>query len=74
MPDEFGEILRQDAAGNRLFQSLTDGRKRTLLYFVGSKKNPDDRAFRAVAVINHLKQNNGTINFKQLYQAVKKNR
>jgi hypothetical protein len=72
MPGEFEELLRQDEDGNRLFQSLTDGKKRTLLYFIGSKKNPDARIHHAVTVINHLKANRGMINFRQLYDAVKR--
>jgi hypothetical protein len=36
------------------------------LYIIGQVKDPDKRLRRAVTVINHLKTNNGIINYKQL--------
>ncbi len=72
LPEEFAEVLRQDEDGKRLFQALTDGRKRTLLYIVGSKKNTDERIFRSLTIVKHLKTNNGVINYRLLNESLKK--
>ncbi|MBF8294956.1 MAG: hypothetical protein HW389_1501 [Bacteroidetes bacterium] len=72
MPEELEELLRQDNEGNRLFHALTSGRQRTLLYIIGSARNPDARAWRASSIIRHLKDNNGKINYRQLNQSLKR--
>ncbi|MCB9285242.1 MAG: DUF1905 domain-containing protein [Lewinellaceae bacterium] len=66
MPEELEELLAQDEAGNFLFHALTPGKQRTLLYIVGSPKTTDTRLQRALTVVEHLKKNNGKINFRQL--------
>lgn len=66
MSDEMRELLRQDRIGNRLFHSLTAGRQRTLLYIAGQAKNPNARALRAVTILEHLKANEGKVNYRQL--------
>jgi hypothetical protein len=66
LPEELKALLRQDTEGNTLFHALTKGRQRTLLYIIGKVKDSDKRLRRAVTVINHLKTNNGIINYKQL--------
>jgi hypothetical protein len=71
MPEELAEVLQQDEAGDQLFHALTPGKQRTLLYIVGSVKNTDLRLNRAIAVVEHLKANEGKINFKQLNTALK---
>ncbi len=71
MPEELAELLRQDKEGNRLIHALTPGKRRTLLYIVGAVKNPDARARRAAVIVHHLKLNNGSINYRQLYQQLK---
>jgi len=42
-----------------------------LLYIVGSVKNPDLRLTRAVVVVEHLKANQGNINYKVLHANLK---
>lgn len=71
MPEELRELFRQDREGDRLFHVLTPGKQRTLLYIIGSKKDPNQRATRAIAVVHHLKINNGTINYRQLGESLK---
>ncbi|MCB9316157.1 MAG: DUF1905 domain-containing protein [Lewinellaceae bacterium] len=71
MPEELDELLKQDEPGDDLFQALTPGKKRTLLHFIGSVKNPDLRMHRALLVVEHLKENNGKIDFKYLYANLK---
>jgi hypothetical protein len=72
MPAELEELLRQDREGDHLFHALTPGRRRNLLYIVGAVKNGQGRAVRAVAVITHLKQNGGRVNFRQLYASLRR--
>ncbi len=72
VPEELTELFRQDKDANRLFHALTIGRQRTLLYMIGSARHPDTRAWRASLVIRHLSENNGKVNFRQLYQSMKR--
>ncbi len=71
MPEELSELLAQDKEGERLFQALTIGKQRTLLYIVGSVKNPDKRIHRALAIVKHLRENRGTINYRQLHATLR---
>ncbi|MEX2088633.1 MAG: YdeI/OmpD-associated family protein [Bacteroidota bacterium] len=71
MPEELRELFRQDRAGDKLFHALTRGKQRTLLYIIGSAKDPEKRIFRAIAIVNHLKANKGTINYRQLNMSMK---
>lgn len=71
MPEELAELLTQDEEGNHLFHALTPGKQRTLLYIVGQPKSSDARLHRAIAVVEHLKMNNGKINYRQLNEEMK---
>jgi hypothetical protein len=71
MPEELEELLRQDPEGRVLFHALTRGRQRTLLHIVGAVTNSDVRVARATAVIRHLRSNNGKINYRLLYTALR---
>ncbi|MBI3112562.1 MAG: DUF1905 domain-containing protein [Ignavibacteriales bacterium] len=72
MPEELRELFRQDREGGALFHALTRGKQRTLLYIIGSSKDPEKRIFRAIAVVNHLKANKGTIHYRQLGESLKR--
>ncbi len=71
MPEELDELFKMDEEGNRLFHALTPGKQRTLLYIVGFPKTSDKRITRAIAVVEHLKANNGKIDFKMLNVALR---
>lgn len=66
MPEELAELLAQDEEGHRMMHALTPGKLRTLLYIVGQPKNSDARLQRALAVVEHLKENKGAIDYKRL--------
>jgi uncharacterized protein YdeI (YjbR/CyaY-like superfamily) len=66
------EVLRQDQSGNKLFHALTKGKQRTLLHIVGAVQSPEKRVFRALAIVNHLKTFNGSINYKELAKALRR--
>jgi len=71
LPEELKELFRQDPAGKKLFHALTPGKQRTLLYIVGNVKHTEKKVFRSLAIIRHLKENNGTIDYKKLNTALK---
>ncbi len=71
MPEEFEELLYQDPEGNELFHALTPGKQRNLLYIVGKPKNTETRLKKAIVVIEHLKVNQGKIDFKRLNEDMK---
>lgn len=71
LPEELRELLRQDASGRKLFEALTPGRKRTLLYIVGKAGEPEERVRRALVIIRHLKANHGSINYRRLSMSLK---
>ena len=66
MPEEFQELLAQDEESSRLFHALTPGKQRTLLYIIVHVKNSDARLTRALVVAEHLKKQNGKIDYKRL--------
>lgn len=74
MPEEFAEVMATDQRGAMLFETLTPGAKRTLLYVAGSVKNSDKRIQRALAILDHLKKNKGKIDFKNLNQELRPKR
>jgi hypothetical protein len=71
LPVEFEELLKQDLAGSDVFESLTDGKKRTLLFIIAKPKSPDLRIRNGIAVLEHLKRNKGKIDYKQLREDMK---
>jgi bifunctional DNA-binding transcriptional regulator/antitoxin component of YhaV-PrlF toxin-antitoxin module len=71
MPEELAELMKLDDEGREVFHSLTAGKQRTMLHFIGLPKNMDIRIRRAICVLEHLKQNNGKIIYRELMDAVK---
>jgi len=71
MPGEFAELLEQDEEGREHFMALTDGKKRTLLYIIGKPKSADLRIRNGIAVLEHLKRNQGKVDYKQLNLDIK---
>lgn len=71
VPEELAELLAQDKESDKLFHALTRGKQRTLLYIIGSVKDPDKRIHRALTIVRHLHENLGRINYRQLYAALR---
>ena len=71
MPEELAELLAQDEAGNELLHALSPGKIRTLLYTVGQPKSTEVRLHRALVIVDHLKKNQGKIEYKQLNLALR---
>lgn len=71
MPEEMLMVLSQDEDSFRIFEGLTPGKKRTLIFLVSSVKNIDSRIRKSLAIAEHLKLCNGKIDFKQLNELIK---
>lgn len=71
LPEELQILLDQDAAGNEHFHNLTPGKQRTLIHIVSKVKNVDSRINKALAIMHHLRENKGAIDFKKLMATIK---
>ncbi len=71
MPDELRELLAQDEEGSKYFHELTPGKQRTLIYVVSKVKNTNSRLNKALAIVHHLKEVQGKLDFKMLNQTIK---
>lgn len=73
MPEEMAAVLAEDPEGDKIFHTLSAGKLRTMLYVVSQGTDSDDRIWRAVQVIEHIKKRNGKIDFKALlYEDLRK--
>lgn len=72
MPEEFREVLNQDPEGDKLFHGLTAGKQRSMLYYIGNIKDIDQRIHAGLIIIDHLKDNQGKVIDKQLYEELKR--
>lgn len=71
LPEEMEELLLVDEEGSAFFHQLTPGKQRSLLHIIGKPKSSDIRLKKAVVVLDHLKTNNGKLDFKMLNLAFK---
>lgn len=71
VPEELQVLLDQDDEGNKLFHGLTPGKQRSLIYIVGKVKNTDSRLNKALAIMHHLKAQEGKLDFKILNITIK---
>lgn len=71
VPEELQVLWDQDPEGFAIFESLSPGKQRTLIYWTGTVKNPDKRLTRALVMMNHVKTTKGNIDFKQMNAALK---
>lgn len=72
MPEDFQEVLRQDAEGKRFFDALTGGMQRSLLFYLASIKNIDRRIHLGLIILEHLKENNGKVIGERLHEEAKR--
>ncbi|WP_425392562.1 YdeI/OmpD-associated family protein [Ekhidna sp.] len=71
IPESFQVLLDQDQEGNNLFHSLTKGKQRTLIHLVGKVKNVESQLAKGLAIMHHLKEANGELDFKRLNVLIK---
>lgn len=72
LPEEMMEAMKIDSEAKKLFHELTTGKQRSLFYLIDKIKSPALRAERAWLVLEHLKENKGQLDFKQLQEKFKR--
>ncbi len=55
MPEELEALLEQDEEGSAVFETLTDGQKRYIIYYVSQVKSSQKKIDRAILLIKNLK-------------------
>lgn len=71
MPEELQVLLDQDEKGSAHFFSLTKGKQRALIYIVGKVKNSNSRLKKSLAIVEHLKEVQGKLDFRKLNDKIK---
>lgn len=71
VPESFNALLDQDTEGKRYFDQLTPGKKRSLIYLVAKVKNVESQLNKGLAVLQHLKEEKGILDFKKLNLLIK---
>lgn len=72
LSEELQEMLTQDIAFENHFEKLTPGKRRNIIYLISKYKSSDIRLEKTMIIADHLKANNGKLDFKILYAAFKK--
>lgn len=72
LPVEMETLLEQDEEGSILFHELTKGKQRSLLHQISSTKAEQTRIMKAITILEHLKYNQGKLDFKSLLEDYKK--
>ena len=72
MPEELEEVLNQDPEGQTAFQSLTPGKRRSMMFYIGKIKDVDLRIHTALIFVEHIKKNNGKVVYEQLTAELKR--
>ena len=71
MPEELQVLLDQDEKGSTHFFALTKGKQRALIYLVGKVKNSNSRLNKSLAIVEHLKEVQGKLDFRKLNDKIK---
>ena len=71
VPKEVADLFAHDHEFYDLFHKLTTGKQRSLLYLVGKPKGEVARMKKAIVICNHLKGQEGKLDFKILNQGFK---
>ena len=71
VPESFSILLDQDPEGSQYFEQLSPGKKRSLIYLVSKVKNVDSQLNKGLAILHHLKEQAGILDFKKLNQLIK---
>ncbi|MCP4459059.1 MAG: DUF1905 domain-containing protein [Cytophagales bacterium] len=71
VPESFDALLAQDDEGRSYFEALTIGKQRGLIYIVGKVKNVDSQIAKGLAIMHHLKEAKGVLDYKRLNVLIK---
>lgn len=66
MPEELDALLEQDSEGAKLFEGLSDGKKRYIIHYVASVKSSQLKIDRSIMLINNLKTMGEKFDFRHL--------
>lgn len=69
--EEMEEVIFSDPKGNDLFDTLTPGAQRSLIYIVNKIKSSQLRIERSFVILEHLKKMKGKVDYKILQQDFK---
>jgi len=72
MPEELDEVLKQDPEGSKLFHSLTAGKQRSMMYYIGKIKDIDNRIHTSLVLLEHLRNNDGKVVYEVLREDLKR--
>lgn len=71
VPESFEALLVQDDEGREFFERLTMGKQRSLIYLVKKVKNVDSQIAKGLAIMHHLKETQGHLDFRRLNELIK---
>lgn len=71
VPESFEALLDQDEEGKAYFEGLTMGKQRGLIYIVKKVKNVDSQIAKGLAIMHHLKESKGELDYKRLNELIK---
>jgi bifunctional DNA-binding transcriptional regulator/antitoxin component of YhaV-PrlF toxin-antitoxin module len=71
VPESFLVLLDQDEVGSKYFHELTTGKQRSLIYIVAKVKNLNSQLNKGLAILDHLTETKGQIDFKRLNEKIK---
>lgn len=71
VPESFQVLLDQDDEGRPYFEQLTKGKQRSLIYLVKKVKNIDSQLAKGLAIMHHLKEAKGVLDFRRLNELIK---
>lgn len=67
IPEELQEVLNSDPHATEIFKKLTDGKKRSIIYYVKRIKNSQTKIDKSILITENLKK--GLTDLKELYKA-----
>lgn len=71
MPESLQVMLDQDELGSKHFHALTPGKQRSLIYIVSKVKSIDKQINKSLAILDHLKDVHGKLDFRMLNEKIK---
>ena len=71
MSDEFAEVMNQFDEAKRVFDGLTPGKKRSLIYWADNVKSAEIKVRRAIMLCTYLEANKDDLDFETLNQEMK---
>lgn len=71
VPDEFEAAMELDPEASLIFEQLTPGKQRSILFILGKPKSSEIRIKKSITFLNYIKDVQGKLDFKELNQAFK---